>query len=57
MKVIAYQLLNCGDAVVIYQEGITREKIVEESPDLEMLANSGGKCVSKMEDLDKYLKE
>lgn len=53
--IIAYQILNCGYAVIVYEEDGERTKIIDKVPNLEELRKSEGEEVSKMEDIDNYL--
>ncbi len=60
MKIIAYSILNCGDAVIIVEENGVRSKHIEKNdkfPNLfiSALMKSDAISVSKMDDLDKYL--
>ena len=54
-KIIAYQILNCGDAIIVYEKDGKREKVTEKLPNFVELKNSDGLSVSKMEDLNSYL--
>jgi len=54
-KIIAYQILNCGHAIIIYEENGKREKVTEKFPNFEELGNSGGVNLPKTDNIDKYV--
>lgn len=54
-KIIAYQILNCGDAIIVYEKDGKRKKVTEKSPNFEELRKSNGVSISKIDDLNKYL--